>query len=423
MKRREFLRQVVKAVVAAPLVLRGGRAGAVPANARVTMACIGVGAQGENNTRQFLNDVRVQVVAVCDVDLGRARSVAAMVDKHYGQKGCAVTQDFRELLVRSDIDTVMIGTPDHTHAVIAVAAARGGKDIYCEKPLAYSVAEGRAIVEAVRRYGRVLQTGTQRRSQARFQRGCELVRNGRIGRLRSVRCIPGRGIAVRGGFTGEEPSEPVPPDFDYDLWLGPAPWVPYSRARCHFNFRWISDYSDGQISDNGVHAVDLATWALGVDESGPVWIDGRATFAKSGIYDVPVEFEIRYRYANGAEFTLVSGDSFGVHFEGSEGWIHMSGWDVTASSEKILKSEIGHGEFRAKASRGHHLNFIDCVLSRQQPVTPAELGHRAATVCHLGYISCVLGRPLKWDPVREVFPDDPSANRYLGRAMREPWTL
>jgi len=409
--------------MATPLILRATRAGAVSPNERVTMACIGVGNQGSGNTRQFLNDRRVQIVACCDVDLSRAKTMAATVEKHYGQRGCVVTQDFRDLIARKDIDTVMIGTPDHTHAVIAIAAARAGKDIYCEKPLAYSVAEGRAVVETIKRYGRVLQTGTQRRSIARFRFGCELIRNGRIGTLRAVRCVPGRGFGIRGDFTGQEAPQPVPPDFHYDLWLGPAPWAPYSPARCHFNFRWILDYGEGYISDNGVHAVDLATWAMGVDETGPVWIGGKATFPTSGIYDAPTEFEIHYRYANGMTMVLASGDGFGVHFEGTDGWIHMSGWDVTASSDKILKSTLGPSEFHARPSPGHHANFIDCVLSRELPVTHAELGHRAATVCHLGFISCWLGRPLRWDPARELFPDDPTANRYLSRAMREPWSL
>jgi len=428
--RREFLKHACRGVAAAPFILQATRAGAVSPNERITMACIGVGNQGGGDTRMFLGDPRVQIVASCDVDLSRAKAMAATIENHYGKetgsgryKGCVITQDFRELIARDDIDTVMIATPDHLHAVIAVAAARVGKDIYCEKPLAYSVAEGRAIVETVARYGRVLQTGTQRRSIARFRFGCELVRNGRIGKLHTVRCIPGRGFGVRGDFTGQEPPQPVPPDFNYDLWLGPAPWVPYSPARCHFNFRWILDYGEGYISDNGVHAVDLATWGMGVDLTGPEHIDGKATFPTGGIYDAPTEFEINYRYANGMRLVLASGEGFGVHFEGSDGWIHMSGGDVTASSDAILKSTIGLNELHLRPSPGHHADFIDCVLNRSLPATHAEIGQRTATVCHLGFISCQLGRPLKWDPVREIFPGDAEANRFLSRPMREPWSI
>jgi predicted dehydrogenase len=430
LSRRTFLKHACRGAVAAPFIFRASRANAAPANERITMACIGVGNQGGHDTRMFLADPRVQIVASCDVDLARAKAMAATIEDRYakqagasGYKGCAITQDFRDLIARRDIDTIMVGTPDHTHAVITIAAARHGKDIYCEKPLAYSVAEGRAICETVKRHGRVLQTGTQRRSVPMFQRGCELVRNGRIGKLHTVRCIPGHGFGVRGGFTGLEAPQPVPADFNYDLWLGPAPWMPYTAARCHFNFRWILDYGEGYISDNGVHAVDLATWGMGVDLTGPVHIDGKGTFPTDGIYDAPTEFEITCSYANGMKLVLASGDGFGVRFEGSEGWLHMGGWDVTASSEKILASNIRPGEERVRAGSLHHADFIDCVLSRRQPTTYPELGQRAASVCHLAFISCRLGRPLKWDPARETFPDDPAANRLLSRAMRAGWTI
>jgi predicted dehydrogenase len=342
--RRAFLKRA-GTTIAAPLILQRGLPAALAPGDRITLACIGVGNQGGGNTRMFLADPRVQIVASCDVDLSRAKAVAAFIEDHYAKQtpsgrytGCAVTQDFREVIARDDIDAVMVATPDHTHAIIAIAAARAGKDIYCEKPLAYSVAEGRAIVEAVRRHGRVLQTGTQRRSIDKFRFGCELVRNGRIGKLQTVRCVPGRGFGVRGGYTGAEPAQPPPPDFNYDLWLGPAPWMPYTVARCHFNFRWILDYGEGYISDNGVHAVDLATWGMGVDLTGPERIDGKATFPTGGIYDAPTEFEIHYRYANGMQMVLASGDGFGVTFQGSDGWIHMSGGEVTASSDEILRS-------------------------------------------------------------------------------------
>jgi len=428
--RRTFLKYACHGAAVAPFILQARRAGAVPPNQRITMACIGVGNQGGHDTRMFLADPRVQIVASCDVDLARAKAMAATIKDRYakqsgtgGYKGCEVTQDFRELIARRDIDTVMIATPDHTHAVIAIAAARVGKDIYCEKPLAYSIAEGRAICETVKRHGRVLQTGTQRRSVQMFRHACELVRNGRIGKLNVVRCIPGHGFGVRGTFTGQEPPEPVPTDFNYDLWLGPAPWMPYTPARCHFNFRWILDYGEGYISDNGVHAVDLATWGMGVDLTGPELIDGKATFPTNGIYDAPTDFEINYRYANGLKLVLASGEGFGVRFEGSEGWLHMGGWDITASSEKILTSTIRPDEHHVRTGSLHHADFIDCVLSRRLPTTHPELGQRAASVCHLGYIACRLGRPLKWDPAREIFPDDANANRLLSRAMRTGWNI
>ncbi|MBI5817997.1 MAG: Gfo/Idh/MocA family oxidoreductase [Verrucomicrobia bacterium] len=433
--RREFLRLGCRGLLLAPFILPAKSSGAIPPNERITLACIGTGLQGARDTQVFLADPRVQVVASCDVDLARAKATAAIIEDHYGKqagsgrfKGCTVTQDFRELIARRDIDAVMIATPDHTHAIITVAAARSGKDIYCEKPLAYSVAEGRAVVGAVRQYGRVLQTGTQRRSIDTFRFGCELVRNGRIGRLHTVRVGPsigpGQGIRIRNGYSGHEPPQPVPPDFNYDLWLGPAPWVPYTPARCHINFRWIFDYAEGNISDNGVHFIDLASWGMDTDLTGPEHIDSQATFLKDSIYDVPSDFTITYRYANGVRLIHSTAEQFGLRFEGSDGWIHLSGWGITASSDKILASVIGPDEIHLRSgAHTHHADFIDCVLSRREPATPAETGHRTATVCHLGAISCRLGRPLVWDAAREIFPHDDAANRMLSRPMRAPWTL
>ncbi|MDD4871081.1 MAG: Gfo/Idh/MocA family oxidoreductase [Kiritimatiellae bacterium] len=429
--RREFLKRTCCGTVAAPFIFTPGLLGVVPPSQRITLACIGTGLQGGRNTNQFLGDPRVQIVASCDVDLPRAKAMADVIEDHYGRqsgsgryKGCTVTQDFRELIARDDIDAVMVATPDHTHAVIVVAAMRNGKDIYCEKPLAYSVAEGRAVVETVTRYGRVLQTGTQRRSSAKFRFGCELVRNGRIGKLHTVRVGPGGAFQIRGGFTGQELPQPVPQDFNYDLWLGPAPWVPYTPGRCHLNFRRILDYAEGNISDNGVHFVDLGTWGMNTDLTGPEHIDGTATFPTNGLYDAPTDFCITYTYANGMRLIHSSSETFGVKFEGSEGWIQFSGGDITASSDSILRSEIGTGEIHLRSGAATHpADFIDCVLSRRLPAAHAEIGHRTATVCHLGFISCRLGRPLKWDPVREIFPDDAGANRLLSRAMRAPWSI
>lgn len=428
--RREFLKRAFGHAAVAPFFIQASRSGAAPPGERITLACIGVGNQGGTDTRMFLGDPRVQIVASCDVDLARANAMAAQIERHYGQqsasgrfRGCAVTQDFREIIARDDIDAVMIATPDHTHAVIAVAAAKRGKDVYCEKPLAYSVAEGRAIVRTVQRYGRVLQTGTQRRSIGRFRFGCELVRNGRIGKVHTVRIGPGKGFAIRGGFTGDERPQPVPADFNYDLWLGPAPWVPYTPARCHFNFRWILDYGEGYISDNGVHFVNLATWGTATDHTGPTHIDGKAVFSASGVYDAPTEFDITYRYPDGLRLILGSSEAFGVRFEGADGWIHLSGDAVTASDEKLLSSPILPDEIHLRPSPGHHADFIDCVLNRRLPAAHAEIGHRDASLCHIGAISARLGRPLEWDPAQERFVGDEGANRLLSRPMRAPWKI
>lgn len=433
--RRQFLKHSVAGLAALPLGEAVAAQTQTPApSERLTMACIGVGGQGAGDMNVFLNDPRVQVVAVCDVDLARARAAAKTVDRFYAERerkgggaGCAVTQDFRGVLARDDIDTVLVATPDHTHALITILAARAGKDIYCEKPLAYSVVEGRMVAEVTRRYGRILQTGTQRRSAGRIRHACELVRNGRIGELRKTVVGLPRGFQIRGGAgAGNTAPEPVPEGFDYDLWLGPAPLAPYTSGRCHFNFRWILDYGEGYISDWGAHYLDVAHWGMGMDLTGPTDIIAKATFPQDGLYDAPTDFDILYTYANGMTLQCATDQALGIRFEGSEGWIHVEKpgeAQVIASDERLLKSEIGPGGVRLYRSASQHGNFIDCVRSRQVPAAPAELGHRSASVCHLGMIAARLGRPVHWDPAAERCVDDPEADRLLFRPMRYPWVV
>jgi predicted dehydrogenase len=433
--RRQFLKHAAVGLAAAPLAgaLRA-YAEPPPAAARVVMGCIGVGGQGGGDMQVFLNDPRVQVVAVCDVDLGRAQAAGKTVDAFYAERqksgtgaGCQVTQDFREVLARPDIDAVLVATPDHTHALITVLAARAGKDIYCEKPLAYSIAEGRAVVNATRRHGRILQTGTQRRSDGRIRHACELVRNGRIGELkRTVVGLP-RGFQIQNGSASAKPApQPVPAGFDYDRWLGPAPEVPYTPGRCHFNFRWILDYGEGYISDWGAHYLDVAHWGMGVDLTGPTAATAKAAFPQDGLYDAPTEFDITYTYANGMTLLCSTEQALGILFEGSTGWIHIEkpgAPHVAASDDRVLRSEIAPGEIHLYRSGSQHGNFIDCVLSRQEPAAPAELGHRSASVCHVGMIAARLGRPLRWDPATEHFVDDAAADRLVFRPMRYPWVI
>ena len=431
--RRRFLGQAGGSI-ALPSVFAGQLRGAPAPGERVTLASIGVGGQGSGDTRALLNDPRVQLVAVCDVDRARAERAGEMVDEHYAKRtksgsysGCAVSRDFREIVSRPDIDAVMIATPDHTHALITVAAVRSGKDVYCEKPLAYSVAEGRAVVQAVECHGRVLQTGTQRRANARIRHGCELVRNGRIGTLHTVRVGLPRGHAIRhGNYHGNQPPQPVPDGLDYDQWLGPAPWAPYTPGRCHFNFRWILDYGEGYISDWGAHYLDIGHWGIGADLTGPVHVEAQATFPADGLYDAPTDFDITYTYADGVKMLCSTNETLGMRFEGDRGWIHIEKPGsplLTAERADVLTSTIAPDEVHLARGRSQHLNFIDCVLSRQQTTAPAEIGQRSASVCHVGMIAARLGRPMVWDPELERFPDDLQANRLLSRPMREPWTL
>jgi len=426
MTRREFLRGA-SAAFAAPWVVASsalGLAGRSPSE-RIAMGFIGTGAQGMGNLKTFLYRDDVQVLAVCDVDSSRREEARKVVEEHYARKSqgtgrqqCASYSDFRELVARDDIDAVVISTPDHWHTIPALEAVRSGKDVYCEKPLTLTIAEGRVLADAVRRYGRVFQTGSQQRSSDKFRLACELVRNGRIGALRLIKT----GL-VRGRATGLHAAEPVPKGFDYEMWLGQAPWAPYCKERCHYNFRFILDYSGGQMTNWGAHHNDIAQWGNGTDLSGPVEVEGRGEFPADGLYDAPIDFEVEYTYANGVRLLCSTKNRSGVTFEGSEGWIYVDRGQLAANPPSVLGSVIKPNEIRLYESRDHHRNFLDCVRSRSETVAPAEIGHRSATVCHLGNIAMLLRRRLRWDPGRERFVNDPEADRMIARAMRAPWRL
>jgi len=400
-----------------------GAEGSTAPNDRIGMAFIGVGGMGTGNLRAFLGDKRVQAVAVCDVDenhRNRALGIAGLkADAGYG--------DYREVLARDDVDTVMIATPDHWHALITVAACRAGKDIYCEKPLTASIREGRIVSDVVRKEKRVLQCGTWRRSMARVRTACELVRNGYIGELQSIEVgVPGH-FQIRGGYTGLEQPVPVPKHFDYEMWQGPAPAAPYTPARCHFNFRWIADYAPGYITDWGAHFIDVAQWGNETDDTAPV--SARATdirFRDKGIYDAPEGFNIEYRYASGVRMTMLStgdGRKHGTRFVGSEGWIFSEGNRMEARPVSLLREKLKDGEKGLYVSGNHQRNFIDCVLSREETAVTADTAHRTATCCHLGTVAVLARREVTFDPEAETFPGDDEAARLATRPMRAPWTL
>ena len=428
MKRRGFLKSAGLGGVA-PLVVPGsvlGKDGAVAPSERVTMGCIGVGGQGSGNMRSLMNDERVQVVSVCDVDAGhRARGLASAKLKEADGTG-----DFREVVGREDIDTVMIGTPDHWHSLITVAAARAGKDIYCEKPLAASIGEGRFVSDLVQKEGRVLQCGTWRRSSQHTRLGCEWVRNGYIGELKEIEVgVPGK-FAVRGGFTGLEKPEEVPDGFDYEMWLGPAAEAAYTAARCHFNFRWVEDYAPGYITDWGVHFIDVAQWGHGTDDTGPVSVEARNVVRReAGIYDAPEGFELIYRYADGVKmrmFSTTDASTYGVKFIGSEGWVFTENQKLEANPKELRKTRIKEGDERLYFSNNHHRNFIDCVKSREATAAPVEAAHRGASACHIGAIAAAVGGgEFAWDPATERFTggNAEAANAMLMREMRGDWKL
>ncbi len=426
--RRRFLRGVGGAIAAPclfPAILPAralGLGGATAPSDRITVGMIGTGSHGVAvNLKGMLAQEDAHVVAVCDVDLPRARGAKQLVDAKYGNGDCAACQDFREILARADLDAVAISTPDHWHVPISVMALRAGKDVLCEKPT-LTIAQGRALVDVVRRTGRVFQTATEDRSVGVYHRMAELVRNGRIGKLQTIRVtLPGAPPERR----GNPAPMPVPPELDYDLWLGPAPWAPYTGDRVHYNFRWIQDYSGGILADWGMHMFDTAQWANATDRGGPIRVHATGRFYDDGLYDTLCEFHIEYTYSNGVTLIAESGGT-GLRFEGTDGWVGNAGWrkPLEASSESILRSVIGPEETHLfTCAAGEHRNFIDCVKSRREPYFPAEIGHRVATVCHIGNISALLGRPLRWDPDAECFPDDPEANRHISRPMRAPWRI
>lgn len=429
MRRREFISTIFGAAIAAPYFIPAsvlGRNGAVAPSNRITLGCIGVGGMGTGNLNGFLTKPNAQVLAVCDVDAAHRNNARDLVYKAYGNSDCATYNDFRDVLARRDIDAVMIATPDHWHGIIAVAAARARKDIYGEKPLAYTISEGRAIVDAVQRYGVIWQTGSWQRSQQHFRFGCELVRNGRIGQVHTVRVgLPyGNNIQNR----GTQPS-PAPADFDYERWLGPAPWRPYNPSRCHWNFRWISDYSGGQLTDWAGHHCDIANWGMNAETTAPVAIEGRAVFppATDGLFDTPESYYFECKYAEG--FTMIVADQkqqpkgMGTQFFGTEGWVYVDRSGIDAHPKSLLKSVIGPNEIQLYESTDHIGNFLDCVASRAPTITPANVAHHAIMIGHLGNIAMKLGRPLQWNPIAERFIGDPEADRLLSRPMRSPWAV
>jgi predicted dehydrogenase len=420
-------------VICASALGAGGRAS--PSD-RTTVACVGVRNMGGGHLRTLLAIPEAQVVSVCDVDAAIRNAGLQTVAKVYGgaaaggaaaggaaaggvSVACPGYNDFREVIARPDVDALVIAVPDHWHALISIAALRAGKDVYCEKPLALTIAQGQAMVQAVRRYGRVFQTGSQRRSWSKVRQCCELVRNGRIGRLHTVRTAVG---AVNVQCEPTWSPEPVPDGFDYEMWLGPAPWEPYHTLRCHYSFRFVLDYSGGQITNNGAHWNDLAQWGIGADGSGPVEIEGWAEWPTTGLFNTATNFECTATYANGVRLICAThGPS--MRFEGDEGWIDVE--KNQSDPPGVLKSTIGPNEVHLYDTGGdtHMQNFLRCVRTRQNPAAPVEVGHRSATVSHLGNIAMRLGRKVKWDPAAEQFVNDPEADRMLSRSMRAPWVL
>jgi predicted dehydrogenase len=386
------------------------------------MGSIGVGGQGKPVMRSLMGRPDCRMLAVCDVDAKRLNQARDIVNAQYGNQDCATYGNFRELLAREDIDAVLIATPDQWHVLQAIEAARAGKDIYLEKPLGLSVQEDIALRRAIYKYERVFQFGTQQRSDRNFRFACELVRNGRIGKLQRIIAATPASRAV----DSYRPS-PVPPELDYEMWVGPARWMPYTQGVLGSCGNWghISNFSLGWVTTWGIHHVDIAQWGNSADTTGPVEVEGTGVFPKDGLYDCAVAWDMTLKYANGVTLNFVDNKKRkqGVLFEGSDGWIFVERGSIDAQPKSLLNEKIGADEIHLPASNDHSKNFIDCIRARTTPVSSIEAAVRSDTVCHLSDIAMRLGRKLTWDPQTERFTNDEQANRVLSRSMRSPWHL
>lgn len=442
--RRNFIKLTGMATVSAiavPTIISScarSKKGRTAPSDRINIGVIGSGNQAMNDINDFLQDDRVQITAVCDVNKyskgyweGKpgGRDVGMkFVDGYYSKRegrnyqSCRGYEDFREVIDRKDIDAVEVVLPDHWHSIPVLMAAKAGKDIYCQKPLSLTIPEGRAMANAARKYGIIFQTGSQQRSDWNFRRVCELVRNGRIGQLQTVECgLPGGTPDF--GKTGHLTNIiPVPANFDYNMWLGPAPDAPYCPARTHVNFRWILDYSGGQVTDWGGHHPDIAQWGMDTEYTGPVKIqNAKAEWAQHPVWNTATEFYFECLYANGVKLIISNNVRGGVTFKGTEGWVYANRGSHEVFPDKLKDTVIGESEINLYKSDHHFRNFIDCILSRKETIAPAEIAHRSISMSHLGNIAMKLQQDLDWDPQAEKFINNEQANAMLHRPMREPW--
>lgn len=418
--RRTFLRATASAV-AVPYVITSsalGAGGRAPASERLVMGAIGCGGQGTRHIGGgiwvqgggFLSKPGVQVVAACDVNRNNLNNAKSVIDTYYGNSDCVAYHNFEDLLAREDIDIILCAAGDRWHTPISIAAAKAAKDIYCEKPISLTVYEARELARAMKRYGRIFQSGTQQRSWYEFRFACELVRSGYIGHVKHIK--------VNVGGPPEEchlPAQGSPPDWlDYDRWLGQAPWHPFHPDILSW-MRW-KDFSGGEMTNWGQHMFDIAQWAMGMDESGPVEIipaDGN-------------EFKVlTYRYANGTVMTRegISQPTPGVRFEGTEGMIEVTREQLITEPDSLRRQMLKANDVHLYESKNHPDNFLDCVRTRNRPACDADVGYRSISVCHLGNIAYWLERPLRWDPAAERFVNDRQADSMLQRAMRSPWSI
>jgi predicted dehydrogenase len=437
--RRQALRAAAGAV-AVPAFLPARLLGADAPSKQIAMGFIGVGWQGDANLNKFLDQKDCRVVAIADVDESHRQKAVDKVNQKYSNKDCKGYKDFRELLARADIDAVCISTPDHWHAIPAVAAARAKKDIFCEKPLSHTFAEGVAMVEAVRMNQRIWQTGSWQRSIANFRQGTELVLNGYIGKIRRVEVGLPSGHFDFANSGRNKPNSDPPKGVDYDFWVGPSEMIPFNPCRFHKNWRWHYNFGGGQLMDWIGHHGDIAHWGLtnpkyGIgpdDQVGPLDVSATAEFpARDAVWNTATKYRVECKYPNSIEVVIAGGHpdiKDGTKWIGENGWVWVNRGAFEAS-EPAWKKEIAQREEKKElevlltVSPGHEREFLDCVKSRKKTLTPVEVAHRSQTPGHLGYIASVVGRKLKWDAAKQTIVDDTEAANLLARPMRQPWHL
>lgn len=404
-------------------------------NERLAIGVIGLGGRGFSLVNELLRQPAAQIVMLCDVDklhyrdlpwgkgtaLGRDAARAHVEKRDPGTKGLAVTSDYREVCANENIDAVVIATPDHWHAHCTLEATRNGKAVYCEKPLTHTFAEGQAVCREVEKHGTVFQTGSQQRSTEGFRRAVELIRNGHIGDLQKIE------VGLNPGYEkpqGDTTVATPPTGLDYERWCGPAPKLPYMRARHHRWWRGHRAFGGGVLMDWIGHHNDIAHWAMGVDHSGPVQIEAVDwKYPESPIYNTPYQYNIRCRYENGVETSIASHGRNGILFHGERGRIFVNRGSLEASDKRILAKDFDVGDAKVYRSENHMRNFLDCIKSRKTCICPAETAHRSITPGHLGYVSQAVGRPLKWDPANETILGDEEASKLLAKnKYRDPYT-
>jgi len=428
--RRDFIKRSAAAaagVVVIPEIIPSsalGMGGITAPGNRIVIGAIGTGSQGMANMRDFLElKDAVQFVAVCDVDSLRLEKAKNTVDAANKNTDCRTYGDYREFLEKEKLDAVSIALPDHWHGIIYTEAVNKKLHVYGEKPICRTIKDGQTIVAAVKKNNVIWQTGSWQRSQPHFRRGAELVINGRIGKVSRIDV----GLPDGGRSIGTPPVKDVPPELNWEMWLGPAPKVPY-RGVSHWDWRWILDYSGGQLTDWAGHHIDIANWGVGLEYTGPVEIRGTGVYPPEGIYNAPVEYDFICRYANGIEMRVANSSrlehGMGTTWYGDKGWVHTDrGNRLTASQPSILDEVIGENEIHLYKSENHWQNFIDCIHTGKPAIAPIEVAYRAISVALLGEIAMTTGETIKWDPEKEEIVGNPRAGRLLARPYRKPWTL